>query len=94
MTLNFISYRSAAGLIVILGEHDRFSSRDTENTIRVRSKSVILHPLFNSTNNDNDIALIELQVDLDLAELRPYITPICAPNPQDQYENENAIIIG
>lgn len=81
-------------LAVVLGEHDRYSTHDTPYTLRVRASNVIVHANFNATTNDNDIALVELDEELNLDQLAPFIAPICPPNPAHHYERETAFIVG
>ena len=45
----------------------------------------IIHPEFNITSTENDLALIRLQTPLDLSDLS--ITPICLPNENSSSED-------
>lgn len=49
-----------------------------------RMHSVILHPLYNTTTNENDIALVRLTTPLDFSDSS--ITPICLPSTNDPDE--------
>ncbi|KAF2368775.1 CUB domain [Trinorchestia longiramus] len=81
-------------MTVILGEHDRSTFSDTPYTRRMTARAVTSHPLFNSSTNDNDIAIVMLDSALSLDEVGPYISPICPPNPDDLYEQETTFIVG
>jgi secreted trypsin-like serine protease len=52
--------RQASNLVVLLGDHDYKSGTDTGNAAVYGVKRFVLHPSFNSTTQENDIALIEL----------------------------------
>ncbi|KAG9262335.1 coagulation factor VII-like [Astyanax mexicanus] len=59
---------------VTVGEHIRFKKEGTEQTRRV--SKVFIHPLYNHSSTDSDIALLRLRRNITL---NPYIVPICLP---------------
>jgi len=56
------------------GEHDRHLSEDTEQTSRV--SRLLIHPRYNRTSRDYDLALLLLHQPLSLG---PPVVPICLP---------------
>ncbi|KAG7315722.1 hypothetical protein KOW79_020588 [Hemibagrus wyckioides] len=61
-------------LSVTVGEHIISVSEGTEQTRGV--SKVLIHPLYNYTANDADIALLHLRRNISLG---PYVMPICLP---------------
>merc|ERR1711915_813130 len=60
---------------VSLGEHNKNTGRDTDATRHVNIKRVILHPNYDTSTQENDIALLELES----YESNDAIHPICLP---------------
>lgn len=81
-------------LNVLLGEHNRYRNSDSVHRKKVPVRMVIAHPLFNSSTNDNDIAIIMLESELRLDDVGPAIAPICPPNPRESYDRHVAYIAG
>lgn len=81
-------------MTVVLGEHDRFSTAETNATVRRGVSRIVKHHGFDSSTNENDIAVVELSVELDLDAIGPSIAPICPPNPAHDYDDEQVYIAG
>merc|ERR1711872_51206 len=73
---------------VHVGEHDLTKS-DGEQKMTV--KTWTNHPSYNSRNNDNDFAVIQLARDVLFSDT---IMPICMPNPSANYDNSVATVAG
>ncbi|XP_063298884.1 mannan-binding lectin serine protease 1 isoform X2 [Pelobates fuscus] len=73
---------------VRLGKHRTWNKDDSEQVHT--PQNIILHPDYNSTTFQNDIALIELS---EKAFLNDYVMPICLPETQVQTD-EHVIISG
>ncbi|XP_066516766.1 coagulation factor VII isoform X2 [Hoplias malabaricus] len=64
----------SAQLQIIVGEHIRSVNEDTEQIRKV--SEILIHPLYNHTTSDADIALLRLRRNITLG---PYVVPICLP---------------
>ncbi|CAL1597973.1 unnamed protein product [Knipowitschia caucasica] len=64
---------------VIAGEHDRSILENTEQKRRV--VRVLVHPDYNQTTADSDLALLRLVWDL---KMNRFVIPVCLPGPRDQ----------
>jgi len=62
-------------VIVSLGEHDKTTGSDTSSTKHVGIKNVKIHPQYDTTTQENDIALLELES----YKSNKHIHPICLP---------------
>lgn len=69
-----------SGFLFPSGEHIRSVKEGTEQ-IRKVSK-ILIHPLYNYTTNDADIALLRLRRNISLG---PYVVPICLPPAQGTF---------
>ncbi|XP_026788114.1 coagulation factor VII [Pangasianodon hypophthalmus] len=67
-------------LLVTVGEHIINVNEGTEQTRRV--SKILIHPLYNHTSNDADIALLHLHKNISLG---PYVVPICLPPAQGTF---------
>ncbi|XP_046694362.1 coagulation factor VII isoform X1 [Silurus meridionalis] len=67
-------------LQVTVGEHILTVSEGTEQHRRV--SKIIIHPLYNSTSYDVDIALLHLRRNISLG---PFVIPICLPPAQGTF---------
>ena len=84
-------YETGDVLKVVLGEHDLAKENENELPRRVLDvEKWILHPLYNTTTIDNDIALIKL---VDEVDLNVY-TPACLPNAGENFEGKTAWVYG
>ncbi|XP_072429038.1 vitamin K-dependent protein C-like [Chiloscyllium punctatum] len=77
-----------------LGEHNRSVNEYTEDTILVNK--VYVHPSFNLSNMDSDIALLRLS---EVAVFTDYIIPVCLPTKEMAERklliaNKNVVITG
>ncbi|KAM8771134.1 mannan-binding lectin serine protease 1 isoform 3-T3 [Rhynchonycteris naso] len=70
---------------IILGKHWRYRSDETEQHLSV--KHIFLHPLYNPSTFENDVALVELSKGLVLND---FVMPICLP---DKPQEEGAMVI-
>jgi len=64
---------------VTLGEHDTSKVEGTE--VFAAAKKVEIHAGYEKVHNNDDIAMIKLDVKLDLAGKHKYLQPICLPKP-------------
>lgn len=60
-------YKLPADFQIVLGDHDRFASDGTEQVRNV--VQVVVHPDWNPSTNDNDIALLKLDIPISLNSL-------------------------
>ncbi|XP_073445490.1 mannan-binding lectin serine protease 1 isoform X4 [Dendrobates tinctorius] len=67
---------------IILGKHRTFKTDDTEQMLQV--KNFVLHPKYNSSTFQNDVALVELS---SKAYLHDYVLPVCLPEVEVQPDN-------
>jgi len=66
-------------LKVVLGEYNIYTTEGTEMTIPVKRK--ILHPSFNITQRNHDIAILELSRDVKFSK---HVQPICLPDLKEE----------
>ncbi|RWS25124.1 uncharacterized protein B4U80_09205 [Leptotrombidium deliense] len=81
-------------LDVILGEHDiqLFQQQNAnEKVILRKAKRVIIHPEFSRKRLENDIAIIELESEVNFDE---NIQPICLPKADEDFTNCMAYVSG
>ncbi|MCJ8747854.1 hypothetical protein PDJAM_G00158190 [Pangasius djambal] len=67
-------------LLVTVGEHIINVNEGTEQNRRV--SKILIHPLYNHTSYDADIALLHLRKNISLG---PYVVPICLPPAQGTF---------
>ncbi|XP_066096994.1 mannan-binding lectin serine protease 1 isoform X2 [Saccopteryx bilineata] len=84
-TLQDFYLLSPSDFKIIVGKHWRHRSDETEQHLRV--KHVFLHPLYNPSTFENDVALVELSKGLVLND---FVMPICLP---DKPQEEGAMVI-
>lgn len=80
-------------LEILLGEHNIQTNLDTQATVRRRVSAFIRHPDFNPTTRENNLALIHLDVPLNLF-VGTAIQPVCLPDPTDLFEEVRATVTG
>lgn len=68
------------GFLFPSGEHIRSINEGTEQNRRV--SKILIHPLYNHTSKDADIALLHLDRNISLG---PYVVPICLPPAQGTF---------
>ena len=77
---------------LILGEHD--TSKDGETKIprkEIKIEKIVYHKEFNKLKmNENDVALLKLSTKVNLN----IYTPICLPNPSDDFTDKKAWVTG
>ncbi|KAG8581590.1 hypothetical protein GDO81_007728 [Engystomops pustulosus] len=73
---------------IILGKHKTWKTDDTEQVLQ--AKTLILHPKYNSSTFQNDLALLELS---SKASLNDYVMPVCLPEMQVQAD-EYVVVSG
>ncbi|XP_028319548.1 coagulation factor VII isoform X1 [Gouania willdenowi] len=66
--------KSASVFTVTVGEHDLDEEERTEQRRRVMR--VVVHPSYNQTNSDSDLAMLKLQRPIRLG---PHALPVCLP---------------
>merc|ERR1712072_1593580 len=75
----------------VLGEHDLSNTNDVFDTNRkVVAVSSIIHPNWDTSTNNNDIALLKLEEAVDLS----IYTPACLPASSADYVGQTAKVIG
>ncbi|CAL1260804.1 unnamed protein product, partial [Larinioides sclopetarius] len=89
--LTQVPKRFLSSLVVILGEHDILTDRERLKPEMRRVKRMIVHRHYNPQNFDNDIALLELDPPVIF---RPHISPICLPEPDDDFTGKSAFVTG
>jgi len=76
---------------LVLGEHDLSSTNDADDTNRKEvSVSTIVHPDYDSSTVNNDIALLKLAQAVDLS----IYTPACLPASSANYVGQSAKVYG
>ena len=60
-------------LFLFLGENDRNKPENNEQQFQIHSGDIFLHPEFNHSNLDNDLAVIKLATK---AKITPYVIPV------------------
>ncbi|KAG8190286.1 hypothetical protein JTE90_025798 [Oedothorax gibbosus] len=83
--------RFLSSLVVILGEHDILADRERLKPEMRRVKRMIVHRNYNPQNFDNDIAVLELDPPVIF---RPHISPICLPEPDEDFTGKMAYVTG
>ncbi|XP_064078488.1 trypsin-1-like [Macrobrachium nipponense] len=74
---------------VLLGAHDVSAGLPLPQRIRV--KSIVIHPKYERSNMDNDIAILRLA---SPAILNDQVNPICLPDANKDFSNVKAIVTG
>ena len=80
-----------ASLMVELGEHDLTGPTEAISTMRKKVKRVVVHKDYKAPTFENDIAILELESDI---ERQPHVVPICMPKLADEFEGKTAIVTG
>ncbi|XP_042889921.1 serine proteinase stubble-like isoform X1 [Penaeus japonicus] len=75
---------------VFLGEHDITNNTEVPTTVG-SVKRVVLHPEYDPNTYDNDVALIELEADVDFT---PLIAPVCVATAEDTPDSGKAVVTG
>merc|ERR1712038_176762 len=76
---------------LVLGEHDLSSANDADDTNRKEvSVTSIVHPSYNPSTTNNDIALLKLSESVDLS----IYTPACLPASSADYVGQSAKVYG
>ena len=60
-------------------------------TVRKKVKRVVVHKDYKAPTFENDIAILELESEIDR---QPHIVPICLPDLQEVFEGRTAIVSG
>ena len=77
--------------MVELGEHDLTGPTEAISTMRKKVKRVVVHKDYKAPTFENDIAILELESDIDR---QPHVVPICMPKLTDVFEGKTAIVTG
>ncbi|XP_066938919.1 trypsin-1-like isoform X2 [Macrobrachium rosenbergii] len=77
----------------VLGPHDWSTASESGSTQKRIVSKIIIHPNFNSTTQDNDIALLRLSTPVNFPADNQ-IAPICLPPAGKLYEDVNATATG
>ncbi|XP_066142745.1 venom serine protease 34-like isoform X2 [Euwallacea fornicatus] len=77
---------------VLVGDHDTSIGSDTNSSAIYRARKFIVHPKYNSSNYNNDLALIQV----DIMVFNDNVGPICLPfrYTANTFEEENVTVIG
>ncbi len=60
-------------------------------TMRRKVKRVVVHKDYHAPTFENDIAILELENEIDR---QPHIVPICMPKSTEDFEGRTAIVSG
>ncbi len=60
-------------------------------TMRRKVKRVVVHKDYHAPTFENDIAVLELENEIDR---QPHIVPICMPKNTEEFEGRTAIVSG
>ena len=77
-------------LKVILGDHDKSKTEDSDITITIRIEGFTIHPQYNGYVRGKDIALVKLAEEVDLK----MYAPACIANTRDTFTGKNAWVYG
>ena len=77
-------------LKVVLGEHDKSKTSDSDITITIRIEGFTVHPQYNGVLTGKDIALVKLAEEVDLK----MYAPACIANTRDTFTGKNAWVYG
>ncbi|XP_068231880.1 transmembrane protease serine 9-like [Palaemon carinicauda] len=84
---------TASNLIVIIGEHNWGTTSETSQMSRKNVILIIIHPNYDTRNQNNDIALLQLATPIAFSSDNK-IAPVCLPKKQNPYEHVDAIVTG
>lgn len=80
-----------ASLLVELGEYDLTGPTEHMATLRRKVKRVVIHKDYKAPTFENDIAILELETDI---ERKPHVVPICMPKLSDEFVGKTGIVTG
>jgi len=81
--------KRAEGIVAVIGEHDLYSSGETELETRFHDVAkIILHEAYDFPANDIALVVLEEEVDITI-----YNT-ICPPLPGAKFDGEDALVTG
>ena len=83
---------AAESINVIVGDTNLGSMNDAL-AFTIAVAKIIEHEDYNSDNMQNDIAILELDEDIDLYSY-PHIKPICLPQQGSTYDGQDAVVSG
>jgi len=83
--------KSASGLNVLLGEHDRTTTTET-TTVRMSLSAIIDHPSYDSSTTDYDYSLLRLSSTIDWSS-NSHIRPVCLPAVGTTYSAGDAFVV-
>ncbi|XP_068231114.1 trypsin-like [Palaemon carinicauda] len=84
---------SASSVYVVVGEHNWSVTTETSSTQKIQASSIIMHPNYNKTTYNNDVALIKLTSAITFPSDNK-IAPACLPNADNDYSNVEATVTG
>ncbi|ODN06573.1 Enteropeptidase [Orchesella cincta] len=80
-------------LEVVFNIKDVHNIEKDRNTIRRKIKKFVIHPLYNTTTQHDDIALIQFKVPIDFQKEK--VVPICLPKlSTSKYASKHGIFVG
>ncbi|XP_077558596.1 trypsin-1-like [Haemaphysalis longicornis] len=82
----------SSNFAVTVGEQDITKKDDTDEVVYV--KKITKHPQWNSETLENDYALLELRTPLDFEGRHKHLMPVCLPEPNQGFEEQNCTISG
>ena len=82
---DMLKYNKNTVLVVALGEFDKANKEEQE--ISVKTEKIIMHPNYNPTTFDYDIAMVKLEVPLE--EFSVYIRPVCMPTNEQKFDEKS-----
>ena len=92
--IEYLKYKVATNVKVVLGEHDYKRQDETFlETKEFRVKNIIVHEGYGKNKDEghlHDIALLELEEEVDLS----VYTPVCLPSSVRNRDNTPALAIG
>ena len=81
-----------ASLMVELGEYDRTGNSEFMATMQRKVKRVVVHKDYKAPTFENDIAILELEKEI---QRQPHIVPICMPESLNMvFEGKKGIVTG
>lgn len=88
-----VTGRKASDLKVVVGDYDISTTTETNSTVVIDAKTLIIHQNYNSDTSKNDIAIIELQNPISYnADVGPVCLPFSLRN--DKLEDKTVTLVG
>lgn len=89
--LYFIFRKRSRDVMLRLGEFNFHRTDDIHPHVERRIYMILIHPQFDPTTYENDLALLRFY---EPVRLRANIVPVCLPHPTEEIEGRTGIVTG